>query len=191
MNVTNSFPLAQDTQFSEITEPGIEYQDKESYLIITSKSRDTTLYPSSSNFSVELNDEYRNIKSIELIQAIIPDKGAVTQEPYLLLQINEIDNVMDSPDDIIRKSFAFLCTNTATEPDHFISIDRSVHENTPKIYSNLRASLSKMTIRIVDSNGNVFSFGSPVDPKDKLYQTTFIFKIVTVEKKRLLNKATF
>lgn len=191
MNISNTFPLSQDTQFSELIEPGIEYQEKEAYLIVTSKSRDITLFPSSSNFSVELNDEYRNIRSIELIQAIIPDKGNVTQEPYLLLQINEIDNVMDSPDDVIRKSFAFLCTNTATEPSYFISIDRSVHENTPKIYTNLKASLSKMTLRIVDSTGNIFSFGSPVDPKDKLYQTTFIFKIVTVEKKRLSNKAAF
>lgn len=188
---TNAFPLLKDINFSEITEPGIEYQEKESYLIVTSKSRDATLYPSSSNFSVELQDEYRNIRSIELVQAIIPDKGNVTQEPYLLLQINEIDNVMDSPDDVIRKSFAFLCTNTATEPDYFITIDRSVHENTPKVYSNLRASLSKMTLRVVDSNGNVFNFGSPVDPKDKLYQTTFVFRVVTVEKKRLINKAAF
>lgn len=191
MEFKNVFSKENNPQFSEISEGGIEYEEKESFLFITSRSRNTTMYPSTSNYSIDLDNEYRNIRSIELVQAIIPDKGNVTQEPYLLLQINEIDNVMDSPDNMISKSFAFLCTNTATEPGYFITIDRSVHENTPKIYKDLRSSLSKLTLRLVDSSGNQFSFGNPVNPLDKLYQTTFIFRIVTLEKKRFSNKATF
>lgn len=191
MEFKNVFSKENNSQLSELTEGGIQYEEKESFLIITSRSRNTTMFPSTSNFSIDLDNEYKNIRSIELVQAIIPDKGDVTKEPYLLLQVNEIDNVMDSPDNIISKAFAFLCTNTATEPGFFISIDRSVHENTPKIYKDLKSSLSKLTLRIVDSAGNQFSFGNPVDPLDKLYQTTFIFRIVTIEKKRFSNKATF
>jgi hypothetical protein len=191
MDFKTVFSNENNFQYSESTEGSIEYEEKEEYLIVTSKSRNVTQFPSTSSFSVELDNEFRNIRSITLVQAILPDKGNVTQEPYLLLQINEIDNVMESPDNIIQKSFAFLCTNTATEPGYFITIDRSVHENTPKVYKDLKSSLSRLTLRLVDSTGTTFNFGNPVNPLDKAYQTTFVFKITTVEKKRLINKATF
>lgn len=188
---TKAFSKDSNTPFSTITEPEIEYEELHHYLVVTSKSRNSTVYPSTSNFQVTLDKEYKNIKSIELVQAIFPDKSSVTQQPYLLLQIDEIDDVMDSPDNTIRNSFAFLCTNTANEPGFFITVDRSVHENTPKVYKDLRSSLNRMTLRLVDPDGNPFSFGSPVDPFDKLYQTTFVFKVVTVEKRRIVNRAIF
>jgi hypothetical protein len=191
----NGFPAVfsreENVQFSNSNEPDIQYEETSHFLIVTSKSRDSAMYPSTSNFVVNLENEYRNVRSIELIQAIFPDKSSVTQQPYLLLQIDEIEDVMDSPDNAIRNSFAFLCTNTATEPGFFITIDRSVHENTPKVYKDLRSSLNRLSIRLVDPTGNLFSFGNPVDPFDKLYQTTFIFKIVTVEKSRMKNRAVF
>lgn len=176
---------------STLSEPDIEYEESHHYLVVTSKSRNATIYPSTSNFQLQLDKEYRNIRSIELIQAIFPDKSSVTQQPYLLLQIDEFSDVMDSPDNTIRNSFAFLCTNTANEPGFFITVDRSVHENTPKVYKDLRSNLNRLTLRLVDPDGALFSFGSPVDPFDKLYQTTFVFKIVTVEKRRIVNRAVF
>ena len=42
-----------------------------------------------------------------------------------------------------------------------------------------------MTVTILDSNGTPFNFGTDTpSPPNKTFQNTFIFKIVTLEKKK-------
>ena len=68
-----------------------------------------------------------------------------------------------------------------------MQIDKRIHENTVKYYKTPKANLSRMTIKILDSLGDVFDFGTDTIPPnaiDKTLQNTFIFKIVTLEKRR-------
>lgn len=164
-------------------EPDIEYQELENFLVVTSKTRNLTSYPKSNYYSTELTKEYKNIKSIELIQAIIPDKNSITLEPYILLNIDELENVMDSKDIFIEKSFAILQLNKPVTTGGFIEIRQKIHEQVILNFVTPKAKLSKMTITLTNCDGVPFEFGGD-GTITKDYQTTFIFRVITLEKKR-------
>jgi hypothetical protein len=174
-----------NTQYSISQEPDLQYEKKVHYLTISSKDRNITAYPNVNQYSIKFPNEFKNIHSIELIQAIIPDQNDVQDEPYLLLQIDEIQDVMVSNDKNISNSFAILQLAAPTRSGTFIQIDRRIHEYTVKYYDTPKAYLSKMSITILDSEGNPFNFGTDTpSPPNKIFQNTFIFKIVTLEKQR-------
>ena len=87
-----------NAQYSISQEPDLQYQEKVHYLTISSKDRDVTAYPNVNRYSLKFPNEFKNIQSIELIQGIIPDQNDVQNEPYLLLQVDEIQDVMVSND---------------------------------------------------------------------------------------------
>jgi len=165
-------------------EPKIEYEEIVNYLVISSKDRDTNIYPSVSRYSVNLDTTLKNITKAELIQSIIPDKNDVTDEPYLLLQIDELEDVMISNDRNVSDSFAILQLCRPVTAGGFIMMDKKIHENTIKYFTTPKASLSKITVTITDAYGTPFDFGndSP-DPPIKALQNTFVFKITTLQKK--------
>jgi hypothetical protein len=171
-------------KFSLSEEPNIDYEGKTYYLTISSKNRNITNNPLVNNYVVYFPTEFKNIYSIELIQAIIPAKNNVETEPYLLLDIDEIQDVVVSSDTNISKSFAILLLAPPTTNGGFIQIDNRIHENTVLNFTTPKASLSKMTISIRDSDGNLFDFGVNSNTLNKSMQNTFIFKIVVGEKKR-------
>jgi hypothetical protein len=186
VNYTNAYTKEYSQQkpgLSVVQEPTIEYEYKCNYLVISSKDRDIINYPKSNYYVVNLENEYKNISSVSLVQAIIPDKNSVTSEPYLLLKINELDNVMDSNDRNISDAFAIIQLTPPTVSGTFIQNDSRIHESTVLHYKTHKASLSKITISITDYNGVPFNFGGD-GTITKDYQNTFVFKIVTVEKNR-------
>ena len=187
INFSNDYTKAYSQDFNEFLsvsqESNIEYDNKCNYLVISSKDRDIVNYPKSNYFVVNLENEYKNISSVSLVQAIIPDKNNVTDEPYLLLKINELDNVMDSNDRNISDAFAIIQLTPPTKPNTFIQNDSRIHENTVLRYKTHKASLSKITISITDYTGVPFEFGGD-GTRVKDYQTTFVFKIITIEKNR-------
>jgi hypothetical protein len=187
VNYTNDYKKAysqeHNNSLSVVQESGIEYEKKCNYLVISSKDRDITNYPKSNHYVVNLENEYKNISSVTLVQAIIPDKNNVTNEPYLLLKINELDNVMDSNDRNISDAFAIIQLTPPTVSGTFIQNDSRIHESTVLHYKTHKASLSKITISITDAEGLPFDFGGDSSTA-KAYQNTFVFKIVTVEKNR-------
>jgi hypothetical protein len=180
---TDAYSKQFNSQLSILQEPDIEYDIKCNYLVVSSKNRDIINYPKSNSYVINLDTEYKNIKSVALVQAIIPDKNSVTSEPYLLLKINELDNVMDSNDGNISDSFAIIQLTPPTVSGTFIQNDSRVHESTILHYKTHKASLPKMTISITDSDGIPFEFGGD-GSLAKSFQNTFVFKIVTVEKNR-------
>lgn len=173
----------QDKQLSILQEPDITYQTQDNYLIVSSKDRDVVTYPNSSQFVIYLDKEYKNIKSVELIQAIVPDKNSVTSEPFLLLNINELENVMDSNNKQIYQSFAILQVCQPTIPGSFIQIDKRIFENVVLNYKTPKANLSKISVSITDSDGQIFSFGGN-GTTEKSFQTVFVFKITTLDTNR-------
>jgi hypothetical protein len=172
-------------QRSLILEPEIEYEMYERYLTIRSEDRDIANYPQPQNYRINIEHEFRNIHSIELITAIIPDQQNVTREPYLLLDIPELrDEPMECVSTVVGNSFALLQMAPAVSSGYFISIDKRTHENVIKYYKNPKASLNSMTIRILNHNGALFNFGDDTGgtPPNKAFQNIFVFKIVIKEK---------
>jgi hypothetical protein len=171
-------------QLSITAEPDIQYERNIHYLTISSRDRDQTMYPDVNKYAIQFPNELKNVESIELIQGIIPDTGNVQNEPYLLLKIDEVQDVMISNDKSISNSFAMLQLAPPTKANTFIQLDRRIHEYTVKYYQTPKAYLSKMSITITDANGTPFNFGTDTVPFNKALQNTFVFKITTLEKKR-------
>lgn len=178
---TNDF----NQQLSISQEPDIKYEQRENYLIVSSVDRDVTTYPSSSNFVIPLQKEYKNIISVELIQATVPDKNNVTSEPYLLLNIKEFENPMDSNNKQVSNAFAILQLCSPTVSDTFLQMDKRIFENVTLNYRTPRASLNKISIQITDTDGNIFNFGGS-GTTAKAYQSLFVFKITTLDSNRTL-----
>ena len=172
-----------DTQLSVLQEPSASYELVEYYLAINSSSRDKALYPSPNSYVLELPKEYKNIKSIELLDATIPDKNNVTRQPYLLLNIKEIDDVVDSIDTKLQKCFAVLKMDTPVTSGYFITLDNNCWEKMPKIYRQPKANLSKFTITITDRSGNLFNFLES-SPTDITADHCLFFRIITLENSR-------
>lgn len=170
-------------QLSTQQEPNIEYEKVDYYVTVSSRDRDISQYSSESSYVVNFQEEFKNIHSIELIQAIVPDKNDVTNEPYLLLRIDELDNFMVSVDRNVSDAFAILqlCPPTATGT--FIQIDKRIHENVVKVFKTPKSTLSRMTIKVTDCEGNLFDFGG-TSSLNKSFQNTFVFRIVCLEKQR-------
>lgn len=184
-NYNNAYTPSFNQPLSVQQENNIEYEEVVKYLTISSKDRDVNIYPNVSRYSISLQTELKNLVSIELIQAIIPDKNDVLDEPYLLLKIEELEDVMISNDRNVSDSFAILQLATPTTTGGFIMIDKRIHENTIKYFRTPKASLNKLTVTITDAYGTPFNFGSDSpDPPVKNLQNTFVFKVVILEKKR-------
>jgi hypothetical protein len=171
----------QNKNLSILQEPDIEYTRVDQYLIINSKERDVNSYPSASQFVLNLPQEYRNVSRIELIQCIIPDKNNVASEPYLLLNINELENTMESNNKAISDAFSILPLDQATVPGKFIKLVTQIHEKIILNYKTPKASLSKVTLSVTDSDGQIFDFGG-AGSIEKEFQCLFVFKITTLDK---------
>lgn len=174
------FSQENNKPLSVLQEPTITYDSVEQYLVINTADRDTINYPNSCKFVLELNEPLKNISKMELIQAIIPDKNNVQNQPYLLLKINELDNVMLSNDKNISDSFAVIQLSTPTLPGTFIQCDKRIMEYVKLNYKTPKAHLSKMTISLTDPLGNIFDFGAN-GSIDIAYQCTFVIKVTTKE----------
>jgi hypothetical protein len=184
-NFMEVYNKANNEQLSTQYEANIEYKETEYYITISSRDRDIASHPETNKYVVNFPTDLKNISAIELIQAIIPDTNDVAKEPYLLLKIDELEDVMMSVDRNVSDAFAILQPAPPVVPGAFIQIDRRIHEHTIKYFRIPKASLSKMTVTITDCAGVPFDFGSDnVMPPAKALQNTFVFKVVCMEKTR-------
>lgn len=75
------------------------FKDKVIKLFVDSRDRNTIQYPTSSNFKVELQQEYRTIKSIELVLSQIPGSQYIVNKNNNILEFiisnQEINNETD------------------------------------------------------------------------------------------------
>jgi hypothetical protein len=182
--INNDFNEAfRSEELSVLNEPGLEYEKRIRFVSVSSLDRNTNDYPNPNYYMMNLQETFRNVYRIELVQAIIPDQNNVNLQPFLLLNISEIDNVITTNNLALSNSFAVLQSAPAVVNNAFINTDKRIHENIPKIFTPPKASLEKMTISIRDYAGNLFNFGTDTTPKNINLQNWFFFKITTLEKK--------
>jgi len=184
-NELNRVFLNNPEQLSTKQEPNIEYEQVPYYFVVSSQDRDVSLYPNVSNYVVHLPREFKNIHSIEMIQAIIPDKNSVTSEPFLLLKIEELEDTMVSPNRNIADAFGIIQLCSPVTSGGFIVTDKRTYENTVKYFKIPKATLSKVTVSITTYDGTLFNFGNDTpNPPNKQFQNWFVFMVVCLEKKR-------
>jgi hypothetical protein len=177
--------FSNDRNLSVLQEPDIEYEYTINYVALESKSRDTTAYPQPNSYRIVFGDSYRNVKSIELIAATIPDKNSVLSEPYLVLKIDEFDNI-ESSDTNLDNAFTILQLNSPNSSGSFIDLDMYICSGTVKIFKTPLARLDRMSVSIRDYDNTLFDFGDDTSgsPPNKQFQNMLLFKIITQERKR-------
>lgn len=180
-NYENVFSVANNVRTDG--QENLKYKKRDNYMVISSKDRDLSLYTKSCQFVLDLDNEYKNIISVELIQAIIPDKNNVTSEPFLLLNIKELEPVMESNNKEIYDSFAMLQICAPTVAGSFLQIDKRIFESVILEYRTPKAKLSRLSLSITDCDGNLFEFGGD-NTITKDYQCQFVFKITTLDTDR-------
>ena len=183
-----------------------KYIEKVHYININSVDRNWTANPNENryNFQVKFNQNhdysgganisnmYRNIISVELVSAVMPMDTYVdpfdtriymglSRYPYLLLRIEELDNVFRGTNNWVDKAFSTMIFDkvfyTNTLSTDYITGTNSIVQSTPKqgfageylrgfmkynpayfekkkFYNNPLANLSRMTINITDPRGN-------------------------------------
>lgn len=145
------------------------------------------------NGGATISNMYRNIISVELVSAVMPMDAYIepfdtriymglSRYPYLLLRIEELDNVFKGTNNWVDKAFSTMIfdkvfyTNTLST-DYISGTGTSIVNSTPKqgfageylrgfmkynpayfekkkYYNNPLANLSRMTIDITDPRGN-------------------------------------
>jgi len=185
-NLPVNYPLSPATNMSIQQEPNIVYAEKDHFLVLSSNDRNTTLYPSPNHYRITFDTPYKNVKKVELVSAVIPDQaasGSVLSQPVLNILIDELNHLEHSNKNI-NSAFAVLPLKGPSSSGKFIVPELGAAFNMPHEYAVPLASLSSLTISIVDLNGTLFNFGSDTAPPTLSLQNVLVFKITTEEKSR-------
>lgn len=155
----------------------------EKYLSINSFDRnwliDTTRYKYSIDFlskSNSIQNRYRNIESLAVTKVIIPDeivqindpiKSSFNHEftfayPYLILSIDEFNDVYDGTNDIVRRAFCTLSFEKAYKAQNgrgYVVL-KPMQKEFKYFYPAPLSSLNKLSISILKPNGSLFNTSS-------------------------------
>ena len=168
-----------------------KYKLKEHYIIIDSRDRDRTLWPTTSHFEVKLepsssfsgatlSHHYKNIKSIELISAAYPVNGGNSNETCLYVCIPELEGSFDGNSLASAKAFARLIPSNTTQYFNYTDLN----ESNKLVYEAQGKRLDRLTIQIKKHDNSFVNFGTdtsaPTAP-NPLLQVNLVFKIKTVE----------
>lgn len=187
-NLPKNFPMLPNNDINKhlsvSNEKNIKYTENINFISISSNNRNSTNYPLHYDYRINFDTPYKNVKSIEMISAIIPNQSAtdILNEPYLVVDIDEL-NCIEFPNVSIKsRGFAILPLKAATKgTGGFINPELGCIFRTANILKNPIANLSHMTIKIRDMDGNLYDFGQSNGSTAKAYQNAFVFKITTEE----------
>ncbi len=158
-----------------------------STLVISSRDRDRSKYPSCSKYRVELPEVFKNVHSIELVKAIIPDRNDVKYEPFLVLNVG-IPNAsitVKSTNDVVSNSFCLLDIHQSDNVmNKFVHVTMTgstgaIHSAANHRFDPVLTRLAYMDIEITDVDSTVFNFGDDSAGPNKSLQNWLTFDIAT------------
>lgn len=169
----------QNRQLSVIQEPDIEYENKIHFLHITSGARDLS-QPLHYDYYIKLQEIYKNVTKIEMISATFPNiTPNINTQPYLVFDIKELNCIDFITGDNNHNGFAVLPIKPSSSS--FINPELGCMFHTV-YYPSPTIKLERLTIKIRDTTGNLYNFGSPAGSTDPLLQHSFMLKITTSDK---------
>jgi len=158
---------------------------------IDSRDRNRDQFPNSNNFQVHVNPsntfvgaglytQFKNIYSIRLISAVVPDFTA--DHAYLTLVIPELQDTMVGTNDTLKKSFALLFPDTVH--GNFVSSKTKDMCYCYKKFSPPLASINRLTLEFYDPSGTLVNFGTdntlPTAPNANV-QSMIVLEITSVD----------
>lgn len=158
-----------------------EYKERIDYVYVSSVDRDVTAYPKTNHYRINF-DNFKNVKSVTMVSATIPNQNSVLNNPLVLVQVEEINHIRFGTTCGINKGFSLLPLKGPTQAsDGFIVPELACNYNSPVYYRTPLAKLNSFTISLVDINGDLIDFGEAGGSVALKYQNAFMFKIVTME----------
>lgn len=156
-----------------------KYRTFDHYITVNSAKRDAINHPLHYSFRINLKDHIKNVKEVELINVIIPNTAALKEEPFILLDIAELNHVSvpGNPNDY----FAVIPVTRANDyVGNFISPNLGSTYRTSKVFRT-PGTLSSITVSVKDQDGKLYDFGAPNGTTAKNLQSTFVFRVRTEE----------
>ena len=195
-----------DAPFLQLPQSNLIVNPVPAYLTIDSRDRDRTAWKNSNYYRIPLvsadnkphvkapGKRYKNIYSISLLSAVVPKASGVLDEPYLLMQIDEISNVYDSANPACSRAFTKLYFKEVWPGGKYLRMDKGVGDPLTKIYWPApRASLDSITISFRRYDGTLFDFGPdsmpPADPlSDRQTSITLEIRTFVVDAGKALGR---
>lgn len=193
-----------DAPFLQLPQQNLIINPVPVYLTIDSRDRDRVTWPQANHFQIPLassrtdtrvkavGERYKNIYSISLLSAVVPNMNNVLDEPYLLFQIDEIDKVYDSANPACARAFTKLYFKEVCPSSKYLRLDKGVGDPLTKIYWPApKASLDRLTFSFRRFDGSLFAFGPdsapPADPlTDRQTSVTLEIRTYVVDAGRAL-----
>ena len=161
---------------------------------VDSRDRNRDQFPGSNSFQVQMNPSdtfvgaalftnFKNIYSIRLVNAVVPDFTA--DEPYLSLVIPELQDTMAGTNDVLKKSFAMLYPERVH--GSFLSCQVKDMCYCFKKFTPPLANLRSLTFQFYDPDGVLYDFGTDAassSPVVNTVQVMLTLEITTVESSR-------
>jgi hypothetical protein len=182
---------------SKETTVDFELNDPESVtvehcVIVSSRDRDRSVYPNTNYFVTNINsgdtnsvipETFKNIQSIELVQALIPQSilSGTTGAPYLTLEIPELGNTIVGTNNNLSRAFGYLSPQDVFGTTH---LSTKFYHKCKRVFKPERASMGKLTIAFKRPDGSLFDFGTDTstgNPVNENVQTLLYFIVRTRE----------
>jgi hypothetical protein len=179
LNPGFSIQPTEENHFLQAPQSNLITNPTAKYITLDSATRNRTIWPTTSEFQIRTGTTYKNIQSIKLLSCIIPDTNNVLDEPYLLLQIKEIEGTYDAATTPCQNAFSKIYFQEAPGPDFFLRLDKGVGDPLTRVYwPTPKASIDRFTVSFRKYNGELFIFGNDNGPEiDPLLQTSITLEI--------------
>lgn len=164
-------------------------RDQDLYVICNSRDRDVTKFPFHDYFQIELSQVIKNVVQVHCKNVILPNLNFFESEPYLFLQIVELDQTFQGSNQAYSKMFAQIHPEVKNPTQKFVCCKTSKAKK--NFYNNPVASISRLTLRLCSSNGTPFPIPTDVFQvvkiENALNQGTSLYRITMIDQPRNQN----
>lgn len=163
------------------------------YAICNSRDREVTKFPFHDYFQIHFSQPIKNIIEIKCQHIILPNLNYFEFEPFLFLQIPEIDQLFVGSQNFYSNMFAKILPICASPAQRFITCFPA---KTKKKFNNQPvASISRLSFKLCSSNGNPLPLPTDVFQIIKIENTIWdnssVYKITMINQPRNQNECFF
>ena len=129
----------------------------ETYLYVDSGTRNVAAWPQVSNFRYHFTTQIRSVVAVEVLGAVIPVSGTVASQPYIVLDVAELNHLEVGPQRF--SAFAVLqLPGPISAGSTWVNLDKKASERSPAHFKT-PCTLSSLTFRFCDRNGTTMDLG--------------------------------
>lgn len=176
-----NFPFKQEIIYNQ---GEVDYKEQIHYICINSSDRDITKDLFVNKYRIDLQDNFKNVTSLEIVSGSVANKNSVQNNPYLVLRIEGLNHLTFSNNNI-NNGFALLYLKP-TSGLH-VQPELGCLQRNIRVFDTPLANLNSIALEFRKPDGTLFSFGDTSGETANDYQNSLVFKIVTRDRKRLVN----